>query len=285
MDALRKLPAELWLRCFQSLDAESLCFSIAPTCHAFSILASDDVLWHALKAPNWTTTPKESLKSVWIRWIRRHGLELIPPRFVHHQPIIASADRVSKTIHLAFVGAANSGKTSIVRQYCLHRFDEAYVPTESVDEWREHVVMIKGNGERELLELVVWDHASIPRVVGGVDGVFVCGDLTDGMSMELAELTAMQCVNQRVVLLVGTKADMEKQRVMLPDGMSVQQVCCRSREMVEGLFEEMLTRLMVVDIPWEERPRWTPSSEVLLRRLRRMQRQSRHAVVSTSTAS
>ncbi|CAF1483563.1 unnamed protein product [Rotaria sordida] len=121
---------------------------------------------------------------------------------------------------ILIIGDSGVGKSAILQRFTQNNFSSEYFVTVGVD-FRIRTV----NVDSKRCKLQVWDTAGQDRFkcvassfYRGAHGVIICFDITNRESFDHVdkwlEEVKRHCVNQPPVYLVGTKSDLQSQRVI-----------------------------------------------------------------------
>ena len=225
-----ELPDEVLERIWSRLDHRSLALGAALVCRRWAELVARETvwcqlcLWHARgahPAPSWLlslaeahTDPRDPVELP--EHLADRSWKEFCGRFDAKIP-----QNPSVSLKLMVVGASGCGKSMFMRRFAENTYDreQLHVPTIGVD-YRIKTVGIKGRGIR----LQLWDTAGEERFRAisypfyrGMDGAFLCFDLTNHASFEILStfLTPIREHRRRAtpVLLVGLKAEQAERQV------------------------------------------------------------------------
>mgnify|MGYP000986712350 FL=1 len=160
---------------------------------------------------------------------------------------------------IVVVGPANSGKTSLIRQYCSREFYEDYDPTFGMQNKIKKALF-----SDTVVQLSIWDTPSDERFrpnitfqASGADAIVFVYDSTDQNSLTelttlLEELYPEVNLSQTHLCLISTKKDKKgkgNHNVSVPKDLIAKynlqylSISARSPKMVEELFEQLIETL------------------------------------------
>lgn len=118
---------------------------------------------------------------------------------------------------ICMIGIAEVGKTSLVRRYVYHRFQELYLSTVGTTISRKEV-KLDADGEPVLVKMILWDLAGSEHLstvtksyLRGAAGAVMVSDLTrpESLSILVHHIKELQALNQAAsFVLVGNKVDL-----------------------------------------------------------------------------
>lgn len=146
----------------------------------------------------------------------------------------AASDPPTVKMKICLVGDFAVGKTSLVRRFVHHAFEENYLATMGAEVTKKELMVNALGRERVRIVMVIWDimgHTGIRDLVTdayfkGAQGMLVVGDLTrrETFSNLAGRRKAVQNLAGRVPAYVAAnKADLEEERAMTSAG--VRTVC------------------------------------------------------------
>ncbi len=118
---------------------------------------------------------------------------------------------------ICMVGVAGVGKTSLVRQFVYHRFQEKYLSTVGTTISRKEVEVDIAD-QRVVVKLILWDLAGSAHLssvtksyLRGASGAVMVSDLTrpESLSVLLHHIKELKAINPKAsFVLVGNKVDL-----------------------------------------------------------------------------
>ena len=163
---------------------------------------------------------------------------------------------------ICMVGIAEVGKTSLVRRYVYHRFQEKYLSTVGTTISRKEV-QVETDTEHILVKLILWDLAGSEHLstvtksyLRGAAGAVMVSDLTrpESLSILVHHIKELQAINKAASFaLVGNKLDLTDQlRVPESDLAALSHsyrapyfmTSAKTGENVERMFYDLALRLV-----------------------------------------